>query len=61
MKKFIVQWVNGDDLGAYIAHSEDEAILLAVQDAGYSDLKDAAEFVMDERGKLTLCANLINL
>jgi len=56
MKKFVVQWVNGDDLGAYIATSEDEAILLAVQDAGYSDLKDAAEFVMDERGKLTLCA-----
>ena len=56
MKKFVVQWVNGDDLGAYIATSEDETILLAVQDAGYSDLKDAAEFVMDERGKLTLCA-----
>jgi hypothetical protein len=56
MKKFIVQWVNGDDLGAYIAPSEDEAILLAVQDAGYSDLKDAAKFVMDERGKLYLRA-----
>jgi hypothetical protein len=60
MKKFIVQWVNGDDLGAYSALSEDEAILLAVQDAGYSDLKDASEFIMDERGKLTLCANLIS-
>jgi hypothetical protein len=59
MKKFIVQWVNGDDLGAYVAPSEDEAILLAVQDVGYSDLKDAAEFIMDERGKLTLCAVLI--
>ena len=56
MKKFIVQWINGGDLGAYIAPSEDEAILLAVQDAGYSDLKDAAEFVTDEKGKLTLCA-----
>jgi len=56
MKKFIVQWVNGDDLGAYIAPSEDEAILLAVQDAGYSDLEDAAEFVIDERGKLNLRA-----
>jgi len=56
MKKFIVQWVNGDDLGAYSAPSEDEAILLAVQDAGYSDLEDAAEFVIDERGKLNLRA-----
>ena len=59
MNKFIVQWVNGDDLGVYIASSKDEAILLAVQDAGYSGLKDAAEFIMDERGKLTLCAVLI--
>ncbi len=56
MRKFIVQWINGDDLGAYVAPSEDEAILLAIQDAGYSDLKDAAEFVMDERGKLNLRA-----
>jgi hypothetical protein len=59
MRKFIVQWINGNDLGVYVAPSEDEAILLAVQDAGYNDLKDAAEFIMDERGKLTLCAVLI--
>jgi hypothetical protein len=56
MKKFIVQWINGDNLGAYIAPSEDEAILLAVQDAGYRDLEHAAEFVMDERGKLNVRA-----
>ena len=59
MNKFMVRWLNGDNLGAYVAPSEDEAILLAVQDAGYSNLEDAAEFVMDERGKLYLHAEQI--
>ena len=59
MNKFIVRWINGDDLGTYVAPSKDEAILLAVQDAGYITLEDAAEFVMDERGKLYLHAEQI--
>ena len=59
MNKFIVRWINGDDLGAYAAPSQDEAILLAIQDAGYSNLEDAAEFVIDERGKLCLYAEQI--
>ena len=55
----MVRWINGDDLGAYAAPSKDEAILLAIQDAGYSNLEDAAEFVIDERGKLYLYAEQI--
>lgn len=53
-KTFLVSWINGDDLGTYKANDEDDAILAAVQDAGYRDLQDASEFIYDRKGNITL-------
>lgn len=55
-KKFLVSWIEGEDLGIYEGETADDAILAAVKDAGYRDLQDAAEFIHDEKGEITLQA-----
>lgn len=55
-KKFLVSWIGSEDLGIYDGETADDAILAAVKDAGYRDFQDAAEFIYDEKGELTLQA-----
>lgn len=56
MKKFLVSWIKGDDLGIYEADDEYGATLKAVQDAGYSSLADAADFIYDDSGTILIQA-----
>ena len=55
-KQFLVSWIEGEDLGVYEAEDADGAILAAVNDAGYSSLERAADFIYDEKGEITLQA-----
>lgn len=57
--KFLVSWINGEDLGVYEATDEEGAVLAAICDAGYSSLEKAKDFIYDARGGLTLEANIL--
>ena len=54
--KFLVSWIDGDDLGFYAATDADAAILAAVKDAGYESLERAKDFIYDEKGEITIQA-----
>lgn len=55
-KKFLVSWVDGDDIGIYDSDTSGNAILAAVKDAGYSSLECAKDFIYDKKGQMTLQA-----
>ena len=55
-KRYVVFWIDGDELGLYEADDEDGAILAAVKDAGYASMDDAQELITDEEGNLVLQA-----
>lgn len=55
-KQFLVSWIGGDDLGTYEADDAEGAILAAVNDAGYSSLERAKDFIYDEKGEITIRA-----
>ncbi|HAC91312.1 MAG TPA: hypothetical protein DCF63_11895 [Planctomycetaceae bacterium] len=54
MKKFLVSWVSGVELGVYVAETGEDAILAAVEDAGYSSIEDARDFIFDDNGEVIL-------
>jgi hypothetical protein len=54
MTKFLVRWVDGDNIGFYDAESKNAAILSAVKDAGYASIEDAAELICDDDGEMMI-------
>jgi hypothetical protein len=54
MKKFIVRWVDGDNIGFYDAESQNGAIFAAVKDVGYASIEEAAELICDDDGEMMI-------